>query len=331
MKAYFLIAAAMMVVLAGCSSTSTPKVVEIHKGTDGLEISFMERSPPDEVYLGERFPVSFEINNKGAYDITDGVLALGVEQDYVSVENKEYVDKNKPYTFSINGRSTYDPIGGMDRKTIELTAARLGPQAQTHTTIVSLTACYAYKTEATATVCIDTDIFGQRNEEKPCTASTLSMGTIKTGGEQLPSGQGAPIAITKIEQKMLPHETEGYVKPQYEIFVKNMGNGIPVASGYYQEACKATGAAAGFLNVVSAKVYLSDRAYQMDCSPKLAALAQDLTGHIKLEKDEDVIKCVLKQGIPKSMGTYTTPLMIELDYGYTFTISKNVLIKKIIN
>jgi len=29
-----------------------------------------------------------------------------------------------------------------------------------------------------------------------------------------------------------------------------------------------------------------------------------------------------------NLGTYTTPLMIDLEYGYTFTISKNVLIRR---
>ena len=81
-------------------------------------------------------------------------------------------------------------------------------------------------------------------------------------------------------------------------------------------------------NVLKARVYLSDRTVQLDCSPKLNPESADMSSYIKLEEGEDAIKCELKGGIPKSMGTFTTPLMVDLDYGYTFTISKNVLIRK---
>jgi hypothetical protein len=84
-------------------------------------------------------------------------------------------------------------------------------------------------------------------------------------------------------------------------------------------------------NVADARVYLSDKGSQLDCAPKLVSTSQDKAGYIKLSRKEgekNTVKCRLKEGISKTKGTYTAPLLIELDYGYTFTISKNVLIKK---
>jgi hypothetical protein len=286
----------------------------------------MARSPPDEVYVGDIFPLAVEIRNRGAYGIANGKLLFGVEQEYVQIP-PEYTENL--INFNLDGRTAYDPIGGVLRETVQLRAKSLDPQSETHTTAVSVTACYPYKTEATAQVCVDTDIFGQRQEQKICTPTTLSMGTYTKGGQELPKGQGAPIAITKIEQKMLQHPgNPDAVKPQYTIYVKNMGGGLPVASRYYQNACRATGVPRDALNVVGARVYLSDRSMQLDCKPKLEQGSADKKGHIKLEKDEDFIKCTLEEGVAKTAGTFNSPLMVDLDYGYTFTVSKSVLIRK---
>lgn len=316
--------ALVLVFISGCGplQTETPRV---HEGTEGLSIEFMEKSPPDEVYVGDVFPVTLDMKNKGAYDIETGILVLGIEKEYVSVQTEEF---KKAVSFDMNGRSLYDPIGGIDRKTIRLKAGALDPQSETHTTMVAVTTCYPYRTDASANVCIDTDIFGQRMAEKVCTPQTLKMGTVQLEGQELPRGQGAPIAITKIEQKMLPHEDEQRIVPQFMIYVKNMGDGLPVELSSYQDACRATGVSKGLLNVVGARVYLSDKSVQLNCKPKLVENSPSKEGYIKLEKKEDFIKCSLEEGVSKDWGTYTTPLIMELDYGYTFTISKNVLIRK---
>ena len=53
---------------------------------------------------------------------------------------------------------------------------------------------------------------------------------------------------------------------------------------------------------------------------------------IRLREKEDMIRCESKDedDIPKNRDAYTSPLKIELDYGYTFTISKNIIIEKIL-
>jgi hypothetical protein len=317
--------------IAGCMpGGGRPPVqkLNIHEGTKGLAMEFMEKSPPDEVFLGDTFPLIIEMHNQGSYDITDGVIVVGIEKAYLSGPS-EYVDEL--IDFSLTGRASYDPIGGIYRKIIPLSATRLDPQAETLTTNIAVTTCYPYVTEATAQMCIDTDIFGQREEEKVCRSSPISMGTIQKGGQELPKGQGAPIAITRVEPKMLPHNTSAeLVVPSFMIYVKNMGNGLPVDIGVYGDACTPTGVPTRAWNVVGARVYLSDRSSssQLDCRPKLDPSRADKSGHIKLEKDEDFIRCTLTEGIPKARGTYTTPLMIELEYGYTFTISKSVLIRR---
>lgn len=325
-KLMFIFVALFIFAVASCQMQPQIPEIRVHEGTEGLTMKFLEKSPPDEVYVGDMFPLTIELHNKGAYDIENGVIVLGIEKDYIWASG-EYEDK--PIKFDLLGRSTYDPIGGVDRKTINLNAKGLGPQSETHTTTIAATTCYPYRTEATAQVCVDTDVYGQRLAEKVCTPETLSMGTIGIEGQELPRGQGAPIAITKIEQKMMMHpENDELIKPRYMIYVKNMQNGLPVDIDVYDKACTSTGISKQVWNVVRARVYLSDRSIQLDCAPKLDTESADKAGHIRLEKKEDFIKCVLEEGVHKTRGTFTTPLMIDLDYGYTFTISKNVLIRK---
>ena len=323
----FLAIILIILAVSGCGPQSTVMEVRIHEGTEGLQMTFLEKSPPDTVYSGDGFPVTVELRNKGATDIESnkGLIVLGAEREYVEVP-PEFIDS--PIRFTLNGRSLYNPIGGIDRRTINLKAGNLGPQMEVITSTIAITACYPYKTEATAQVCVDSDIYNERVQEKVCTPQTLSMGTISVEGQELPRGQGAPIAITKIEQTMVSHDSENLIKPTYVIHIKNMGEGLPVEIGSYEKACSGTGIEKRTLNVVRANVYLSDRGTQLDCKPKLDSSSPNLAGHVKLEKEEDTIRCELKQGVPKSLGTFTTPLIIDLDYGYTFTISKPVMIKK---
>jgi len=322
-----LIAIFVILAASGCGPQKQQIEVRVHEGTEGLKMSFIEKSPPDEAYEGERMQLVVELRNKGAYDIeyNQGLLVLGIEREYVSAPD-EFVQN--PIMFSLTGRSLYDPIGGFDRKTIPLTVKTLGPQIETLTTNIAVTACYPYRTEAAAQVCVDSDIYGQREQEKVCTPQTLSMGTIQREGQELPRGQGAPIAVTKIEQKMLPHERDDMVKPSYMIYVKNMEDGLPVDIDTYDKACAGIGMQKRTLNVVKANVFLTDRNAQMqlNCTPKVIEAGK--AGYIKLEDKEDFIKCTYEEGILKAMGTYTTPLIIDLDYGYTFTISKSVLLRK---
>jgi hypothetical protein len=322
-----LIAFLIILAVSGCGPASSITEVRVHEGTDGLKMNFLGKNPPDEAYEGERITMIIELRNKGAYGIeyNKGLLVLGIEQEYVSAPG-EFV-KN-PILFSLDGRSLYDPIGGFDRKTIPLTVKTLGPQIETITTNVAVTACYPYRTEAAAQVCVDSDIYSQRQQEKVCTPQTLSMGTIQREGQELPRGQGAPIAVTKIEQKMMPHERDDMIKPSYMIYVKNMEDGLPVDIDSYDKACAGVGMQKRTLNVVKANVFLTDRSVQtqLNCTPKVIQAGK--AGYIKLEKEEDFIRCAYEEGIPKSLGTYTTPLIIDLDYGYTFTISKSVLLRK---
>lgn len=319
----------VLLVIAGCAPGTNTSIsnVNLKEGTEGLVLKFMDRAPPNEVQPGQKFQMIVELTNKGSYDIKRGVLVLGLEKNYIAT-TQEFEDQ--PVYFDLEGRTLYNPIGGMYRKTIPLNAGALGSQQETQTTNIAVTACYPYKTQTTAQVCIDTDIYGEKQIQKACIAETISMGTVKSKDAEVPKGQGSPIAITRVEQKMLSHENDELITPEFVIHIANVGGGIPTSAKAYEDACRASGPDSKMWNVVDARVYLSDKSAQLDCTPKLVSASQDKAGYIKLSKkeEENTVRCRLKEGISKTKGTYTAPLLVELDYGYTFTVSKSVLIKK---
>ena len=65
----------------------------------------------------------------------------------------------------------------------------------------------------------------------------------------------------------------------------------------------------------------------LDCKPKRMGQTGS-AGYLKMKEGTEFVRCVYTNGIHKSMGTYTTPLIIELEYGYVQSISKSMLIRK---
>ena len=314
----------LLIFLVGCGafsrgSSGTIQVPEVHKGKDGLTIKFIDNAPPLSVFEDTNFPILIELQNKGATDINYGWYTLGVEQANMDLLG----DPVKP--FSLLGRTASDKYG--EQKIVELLghAKKLPSQTQRMDSVISVTGCYSYGTDASADVCIDTDLFGLARYEKSCKIKNIAMS----------GGQGGPVSVSKIEVQMLPHDEQNKVIPQFIIYVQNMGEGQPIVPEAVDTACSSRSIKSEQYNVVKVEASLFE--YELDCKPKLSDIMNDETlqqqnpkaGYKKLEKKEGIIKCELPDGLDKARGTYTSPLTVHLDYGYTDTISKKVEIKKV--
>jgi len=82
-----------------------PEVIEYHKGTKGLEMSFIKNAPPAEVWEGNEFAIGLELENKGAYPIEEGYIVIsGFIPDYIEVTPLEQ-------TIDLQGKSPGYPEG----------------------------------------------------------------------------------------------------------------------------------------------------------------------------------------------------------------------------
>jgi len=293
--------------ISGCSSGSGPSSsissADAHKGSDGIIMEFMDNAPSDEIYEGSEFYASTLVQNKGAFDVKKGYLVLGVEQGYISAENNGEM-------YNLNGKSISNILGGQEVFEFKLRSGKIDKQSEQHKTNIFLTTCYEYQTDAGADVCIDPDFYGMNPLQKACEVKDSSF-----------KDQGAPVAVTKIEQGML--QEGNLVKPEFIIYVQNKGKGAVIDSSKVKDVCSSTGLDYKAWNTIYVEAYLFGK--QLDCKPKSDGSKR---GYIRLKGEEDFVKCVDEEGIERGGPAYTTPLKIVLNYGYAETISKEIVVKR---
>ncbi|MBW2973311.1 hypothetical protein KY346_02880 [Candidatus Woesearchaeota archaeon] len=293
----------ILAILASCTYMQTKKeeikVPEIHKGTQGVVMEFLPELPPSEVYEGRYFEIMPKIYNKGAADIQNGMISIGYEEQQI------YFTSESNDKFDLAGKSVFYPEGTETTKSFRAQARMLPPQFEHFETAIVASACYPYKTEATALVCIDTDITNIVRT-KPCKTQKITFS----------GGQGAPVAVTSVEPKMLVHEDPERIQPEFIIKLENLGKGQAMVKDKVFDACTGKPLGEETWNKVELRAALSD--VELNCRPE----------KIKLTKDQRIV-CTLEGGIYKEEGTYLAPLSIEVNYGYMDRMVKGLEIKKI--
>lgn len=302
----------MLIVLVGCAGFQRggqpPKLINVRIGTDGLVMSFMKEAPPQRVAEDELFIANLDVRNKGATDITDGIIIISTDQ-YLTVQSwdSRIIKQTLAHgvAFDLEGKKQINPEGDFDVISVTVKAGTLDEQVEIITSPFIATACYLYSTATSVPVCIDTDPFGLRKVEKVCQLETKTLGS-----------QGGPIAIKQVETRMLPMEAADRIKPRFEITISNAGRGQVVSTEKYQHACTAAALGKEDLNRLSVRVELPEE--ELECTPDV----------LKLKEGKATIRCEVAAGIDKGRGTFPSSLSITLEYGYTFSISKNIEIRK---
>ena len=191
-----------------------------------------------------------------------------------------------------------------------------------------VTACYPYFTKSTPTVCIDPEPFDLR-QEKVCNI-----------GSQTVPNQGAPIAITKIDQEAAAG------KIQFKITIKNIGKGDVI---WDESGISGLGGDTGLLNrcdpneggkldrkdfdrvkVEKIKIGTVDLWNADKTKNKCSPFADGTNDIVRLFNGEGFVICTLDvKDLGNIQSAYTTPIDIELRYAYRSTISKPIQIKKL--
>jgi len=244
----------------------------------------------------------------------EGHLSIGLEKTFL-----DFVDNNdEQKQFGLEGKSVFNLNGGQRIEKLTAYTKDIGAQSELRISTIFASACYPYKTKLGTSVCIDTDIFGQKIGNKVCQVKDL----------QFSQGQGGPVTITKVEIRMLPDADDdpNKVLPQFIIHVENQGNGeviIPELEKI-KNACTSKSLTHKDFNRIKVSASLSNQ--PLDCNVKESGS----NFQIILREKKDIARCILKEGIPSNRDAYIAPLSITLDYGYTLTISKDITIEKIL-
>ena len=296
-KFIFAVFLILIFLISGCNigkKDTKKSLEEIRTGTEGISISFLPNAPPETIHVEQgidsAFDVVLELKNKGAYP-----------------QPNEGTQRLAP-GFSNLFLSGYDIISFKGTvKSNSLNVEKYEP------TLLA-TACYYYSTVAGPSVCIDPNPYSTIKENKVCTVQGLTL-----------SNQGAPIAVTKIDEEAFSTKT------QFRITIKNVGGGDVLKEDALSDKCNPSGDAKiereDIDKVYIGGVKISDK--NLDCGPFSDGAIKGTIGYIRLINGEGFVICELpKSAYSNQISAYTTPLLIQLTYGYRNTIQKKILIKK---
>lgn len=332
-KLFFAIFLIFVVVGCNISSSQKPKEIDVRVGFNGLMMEFAKNTPPQKIFEKDYFPVVLKITNNGAFGIKKensqyAFLSLGVEKDYTKILQLQTTDIVKQENqasarFALDGKTPLNPNGDLEVISYNLQAGNVDPQSEAHISTLIATLCYPYQTILSATVCIDTDVSGTRPGKKVCKMQDLNFN----------SGQGAPVAATKIEVNMLPQfgsdNQVTSVRPQFLIYIENKEKGNIIKEGLERDYCTKTNFVHENLNKVRVAASLGGK--ELDCKTfkKGSADEKDKDNYVKLIDKKALARCVMKDSdISRTNDNYLTPLKVTLAYGYTQSVSSSYSIQK---
>lgn len=295
-----LLLAVFLVLIAGCSANgkkgTLPDTSAAYTGTEGLSIKFLDNAPTAMVAANTYLPVGLFLENKGAVDISNGVIVIRYPKDMMQLDKDSF-------SFNLEGKETLQSGG----KTIEIVngftknPVKIGTEKPKLS--ITATGCYDYATKLSTGLCINPDPYGVKKlsgKKAACEAKQLTF-----------NGQGAPVAITKVEPMTL---TKGSaIDIHVKAYLENRNKGIIYRKG----TTYCTSEPAG-INSVFVRASLLGR--DTACYPEELVLSD--------RSDENYVTCSFT-GITVE-DAFVTQLSVTAEYGYSSTASKDAIIESTI-
>jgi len=312
-KLAIIIAVITTMILTGCSTTSTNTY---RVGTTGLVIEFSKANPVS-VYEHEEFGTEMFIKNTGSYNVLSanpGKLRVLYDTYRISSKLGNSTSNVEVPDIALYGKSQYYPIGEEAPVDFYFTSNSLTDLREGAKTTISYNLCYPYTTEFTTMTCMDTTTANKADVASACTTEVYD-------GQ---AGQGAPIAITKIEPEILLQQN--YIRPQYKIYIENLGGGY-VSSMNSCDMSQISGIVGDTNNDYSGKVrvYANLSGDKLDCGA-------DKSGILKLVDSSSFITCYLsstnENKYSRTSKNYLTPLTVRVEYTYVTLEKQDIEIKR---
>ena len=327
-KLIFLLFVILLILISGCKGKKDAKkaVEELRTGTEGIIVNFLPNNPPDVIHIDDTsndFDIVLELKNRGAYpqpseggSITKpgpqgNVYLSGYDGNIISLSNNGKAEDISG--LALEGKNIVNIYGGQDLLSFEGDVDTGNMNVEKIEQIFLATVCYKYETMAGASVCIDPNPYSTINEKKVCDVHDVVL-----------SSQGAPIAITKIEEEAFGGKT------QFKITIKNVGSG-EVLKDDIMEKCNPKSdkkiEREDIDKVTLTEVGISNKG--LVCGPFAEGNIKGGKGIIRLMNGEGSVICELpKAEYSETKSAYISPLLVRLEYGYRTTAQKKVQILK---
>lgn len=292
----------MLIFLSGCSTgTSTVNNADstLFKGTQGVVVRFLDNLPPSKIYMtqgSESFDISVEVKNLGTHSLGRGELFFsfgGLDSNIVSYPTQILGLQN-----DLNGKTSYMPEGGFTIESLGQINPNENEIGSEYNPTLVLSAYYNYETRATVPFCVDPNAYNPQITSSACS----------TGDVTLSGGQGAPVAVTKVEQITSPD------KIIFKIYFSNVGGGTLFTTDAL-DGQTIQNAAENGINIQSQD--------KIRATVKLGSGLLDCKPANKAFRINDIFYCTYN--IPSNVKeAYSTVLDITAEYGYKETVRKNL-------
>lgn len=332
----------LLIVSAGCTLTAQKNSkdknnADFVRSQDGLLMEFVKNYPGDSYVVGntdENILVVMDIRNKGTYGQEGSTGATGSfagGKIFLSGFDEKIIEFDATSkdlsTLFLPAVSSVNPLGGLDTLEFDGLIKKEKITVDSYDPTILATLCYPYVTKASPTVCIDPLPFDDR-QQKVCTI-----------GSQTLSSQGAPIAITRIDEEAATNNIK------FKITIKNVGKGDVLKPGSDEnnvnllDKCSMSAPAdsSGKKPALGRKDFDKIRLEKVEIGSvdlfkngKCGPFSDGSTDTIRLFNGEGFIICSLEiSDLGAIPSAYTTPLNIELSYSYRSTASRHIKISKL--
>ena len=199
----------LVLLLSSCRQGTANDPIQVHykTGNDGIELQLVPNRPPPRIIEGSTFTIAAQVSNKGAYDTFGRIAVIGLDQTYTPVAEQE------ADLLPLKGRSESNTLGDFTVQEFLGGQTRVPLGAKEYRAKYLLLATYEYLTILNADVCINPALLDIEREQGSCTVQS----------KQHFSGQGAPLAITQVEEVISP--SGGDVRIEFTFTVENRGRG----------------------------------------------------------------------------------------------------------
>lgn len=262
---------------------------DYRSGTEGVVVSFLNED--FTFYDGDYLNLQLVLQNKGAYDEPAGKIVLsGYDPSILRISDEEI-----PLPDEFYGKSLYSDEGSTYFASVEEDAPLSLSLGETYDATLQASVCYSYQTIATPTVCLLYD----PEDTYICEQEPIAL-----------SDQGAPVAVTEVQQTYLQDQV------RFVATLQHVGEGT-VLNAYDTDAYNACPFTLerDHLNGVAVSMRISGIG-DPSCIPS--------NNYVRLNSEgRGTIVCTFTL---REQRSYTTPLEITVDYLYLSTIDQGITI-----
>lgn len=281
----------LVLLLFGCGSPGEKQTTyNFKQGYGGLQLSFLENAPPEKIYPNSEFKLIVKLDNQAAYDLINGkVRIVGLDDRYFQVNPAE-----QPFN-QLGGRSLTNPSG--DKTFLEFNglAGSLVGNAEKYSNPFLVKASYESSLEFADSVCLNPNFY-----------EVYDSGC-KVQEEKSYSGQGASVAVSEMEEIIMP--LAGGTKAEFRFYLRNNGGG----------SWSGSNSKIGYLKLNQAQLGGEDFqkcAFQNFINEETKFVFTD-------QKQEALLIC---ETYLKGQDSYMTTLTLNLGYEYEQTLQYQLVL-----